>query len=123
MHLTELPANFTQLAELASQYLDEITGDFYQRHNIKDDKFDLRVLKFKRAVMRQVDYMSSHGVTSSGELADRPKSVSQSVGRTTINKTFSTADVGNTSTGAIISPDAIRALAGTGLLYRGVRYL
>lgn len=125
MHITDgdVPKNFNQLADLASEYLDEQTRDFYQDNDLASDPWPLRASKFKRAVIRQIAYMIDSGITTTEQAISQPTSVSKTIGRTTVSKSWnnsrSSADGQQHS---VISADALAALNGTGLLCRGVDY-
>ena len=126
MHITDadVPKNFDQLAELASEYLDEQTRDFYQDNDLASDPWALRASKFKRAVIRQIAYMIDSGVTTTEQAIRQPASASKTIGRTTVSKTWNNSQ--SSSDGqqrSVISADALAALSGTGLLYRGVDYV
>ena len=122
MHVTDIPAGFDELAALAGIYLDEVTMQYYQLHNIDDDKFALRVTRFKRAVMLQIKYMADTGIKTSAQYkAAQAQTVSQSIGSTTVSKTL--GDAATNVSGTIVCDDALRSLSGTGLLYRGVMHL
>jgi hypothetical protein len=121
MHVTEAPADFEELAVLAGGYLDEVTGDYYQLHDIADDSFALRVSRFKRAVMLQIRYMADSGLkTATAYKASLAQSVSQTIGKTAVSKNFGgvTANV----SGTIVCDEAYRGLHGTGLLFAGVMH-
>ncbi|MCT4383880.1 hypothetical protein [Lacticaseibacillus paracasei] len=125
MHITDadVPKNFDQLAELASEYLDEQTRDFYQDNDLASDPWPLRAIKFKRAVIRQIAYMIDSGITTTEQAIRQPTSASKTIGRTTVSKTWNNSQ--SSSDGqqrSVISADALAALNGTGLLYRGVDY-
>lgn len=125
MHITDgdVPKNFDQLADLASEYLDDQTRGFYQVNDLASDPWPLRASKFKRAVIRQIAYMIDSGITTTEQAISQPTSVSKTIGRTTVSKSWnnsrSSADGQQHS---VISADALAALNGTGLLYRGVDY-
>lgn len=125
MHITDadVPKNFDQLADLASEYLDDQTRSFYQINNINADPWPLRASKFKRAVIRQIAYMIDSGITTTEQAISQPTSISKTIGRTTVSKSWnnsrSSADGQQRS---VISADALAALNGTGLLCRGVDY-
>ncbi|WP_057821906.1 hypothetical protein [Schleiferilactobacillus perolens] len=126
MHVAEpsLPANFDQITELASQYLDDQTRDFYQINDINADPWPLRVSKFKRAVIRQIAYMLDSGITSTEEAIRQPISETDTIGRTTVTKAWANSQSGvNSRSPSVVSIDALAALSGTGLLYRGVPYV
>lgn len=126
MHITDadIPKKFDQLAELASEYLDEQTRDFYQDNDLTSDPWPLRASKFKRAVIRQIAYMIDSGITTTEQAIRQPTSASKTIGRTTVSKSWnnnqSSTDGQQRS---VISADALAALSGTGLLYRGVDYV
>lgn len=125
MHSNELPDNFDLIADLAGEYIDQITHDYYHYHNIDDDPWQLRVDKFKRANIRQIAYMVSQGVTTTEELKAQPLTVSQSINGDTVSKSYA-AKYTATADGpvpSIISDDAYAALSGTDLIYRGVAHL
>ncbi|WP_125582613.1 MULTISPECIES: head-tail connector protein [Lacticaseibacillus] len=122
MHVTAVPDDFDELSALAGMYLDEITNNYYQMHAIDDDPFELRVTRFKRAVMLQIKYMADTGIKSSTQYkAAQAQTVSQSIGATTVSKTL--GDAAANVSGTIVCDDALRSLSGTGLLYRGVMHL
>ena len=126
MHITDadVPKNFDQLADLASEYLDEQTRDFYQDNDLASDPWPLRASKFKRAVIRQIAYMIDSGITTTEQAIRQPTSASKTIGRTTVSKTWNNSQ--SSSDGqqrSVISADALSALSGTGLLYRGVDYV
>ncbi|MEE6709802.1 hypothetical protein [Lacticaseibacillus paracasei] len=126
MYITDadVPKNFDQLAELASEYLDEQTRDFYQDNDLASDPWPLRASKFKRAVIRQIAYMIDSGITTTEQAIRQPTSASKTIGRTTVSKTWNNNQ--SSSDGqqrSVISADALAALSGTGLLYRGVDYV
>ena len=122
MHVISVPDDFDELSVLAGMYLDDITSNYYQLHNIEDDQFTLRVTRFKRAVMLQIKYMAETGIKSSAQYkAAQAQTVSQSIGSTTVSKTL--GDAAANVSGTIVCDDALRSLSGTGLLYRGVMHL
>lgn len=123
MHITgeDVPKNFDQLADLASEYLDEQTRDFYQKNDLATDPWPLRASKFKRAVIRQIAYMIDSGITTREEAHDKAAIRSQTIGGTSV--TLASGDSNGGDYGNIISKDAMAALSGTGLLFRGVMHL
>lgn len=126
MHVTDadVPNNFDQLAELASEYLDEQTRDFYQDNDLASDPWPLRASKFKRAVIRQIAYMIDSGITTTEQAIRQPTSASKTIGRTTVSKTWNNNQFSSDGQQrSVISADALAALSGTGLLYRGVDYV
>lgn len=121
MHITDadMPKNFDQLADLASEYLDDQTRGFYQINDINADPWSLRVSKFKRAVIRQIAYMIDSGITTTEQAIHEPISETKTIGKTTVTKSWAN----NSSGVSVVSVDALAALSGTGLLYRGVAYV
>lgn len=126
MHVTDadVPNNFDQLADLASEYIDGQTRDFYQNNDLNSDQWPLRASKFKRAVIRQIAYMIDSGITTTEQAISQPTSVSKTIGRTAVSKSWnnSQSSVGGQQR-SVISADAMAALSGTGLLHRGVDYV
>lgn len=126
MHITDadMPKNFDQLADLASEYLDDQTRGFYQINDINADPWPLRASKFKRAVIRQIAYMIDSGITTTEQALNKPISETKTIGKTTVAKSWANNQngVGDLAKSAI-SVDALAALSGTGLLYRGVAYV
>lgn len=123
LHLTDAPKDFDTLEAKAEGYLDDITRDFYRKHELESDRFALRASRFKHAMMRQIEYMSETGLTSADDAAKQPSSVTQTIGRTTVTKQFSGATGAGSNAASIISADALAALSGTGLLYGGIAYV
>jgi hypothetical protein len=124
MHITDadVPNNFDQLANLASEYLDEQTHDFYQDNDLASDPWPLRASKFKRAVIRQITYMDDSGITTTEQAKRQPIGGSETIGRTTVSKTYANSNSTNERQ-SVISDDAIAALSGTGLLYGGIDHV
>jgi hypothetical protein len=120
----QVPENFDHLAALADQYLDEQTRDFYQRNDITADPWPLRAKKFKRAVAMQIAYMADSGISTAEQAMRQPISGTKTIGRTTVTQTWATNQTAvDGQTKSVISADALAALGGTGLLYRGVDYV
>lgn len=106
---------FDKLVEKAGDFMDLQTRNFYQINPIEEDPSDFRRTKFKKAVALQIDYMHQVGATTASEMSS-PQS--WSVDGMSVTAGGSGAD--NSSSASIISEDAIWALSGTGLLYRGL---
>jgi hypothetical protein len=122
MHITESPPNFDELSALAGMYLDEITCNHYQEQSLAGDPWPLRVKRFKRAVMLQIRYMTTTGIKSNEDYkATLVQSVSQTFGGVTKSENYGNATANQS--GTIVCDDALHALSGTGLLYRGVMHL
>ncbi len=112
----DFPADeFKNLIAKASGYIDSQTRDFYQLNDLEED-IAFRRDKFKKAVALQVEYMHLSGASNSYE-ANTPQS--WSIGCTSVSETSRSSNTGRNEAPSIISDDAILALSGTGLLYRG----
>ena len=59
----------------ASIMLDNITPDFYQKHDLETDKFETRKRKFKLSVALQMEYMKRSNVLTAEDKARQPQSV------------------------------------------------
>ena len=103
---------FEKLVLKASGYIDSQTRDFYQFNDLEAD-IPYRRDKFKKAIALQIEYMYLSGASSSYE-ANTPQT--WSIGRTSVSE----SNTGRNEAPSIISDDAILALSGSGLLYRGV---
>lgn len=107
---------FDKLITKASGYIDSQTRDFYQFNNLEED-IAYRRDKFKKAVAFQIEYMYLSGASSAYE-ANTPQS--WSIGRTSVSESYKNSNAGRSEAPSIISEDAILALSGSGLLYRGL---
>ncbi|EGP5600633.1 hypothetical protein [Enterococcus faecium] len=107
---------FEELERFAEFFLDQITMNYYQFHDIGKDTNTFRVNQFKKAMALETEYLETVGGTSLIEIVNNtPASVS--VGRMSLSMQNSgTGSVGKT----MVSIEAYRALFRTGLLYRGV---
>lgn len=120
MGTADVPSDFETLATLADEYLDQVTRDFYQWHDLETDSVGYRARKFKRAVIRQIAYMASSGIKTREDAHEQASISGQSIGGTTVNRSVN-ASV-DASTTSVISADALALLNDTGLLYRGVMH-
>ena len=111
--LTE--TEFNALINKASGFIDSQTRNFYQFHDLEKDIPFCRE-KFKKAVAIQVEYMHQTGATSTYEI-NTPQS--WSIGRTSVSEASRYSNTGKNEAPSIICDDAILALSGTGLLFRG----
>ena len=109
--------DFNSLIAKASTFIDSQTRDFYHFNDLETD-IEYRKTKFKKAVALQVEYMHQSGATSTYE-ANTPQS--WSVGRTSVSESSRYSNTGSNETPTIVCDDAILALSGLGLLFRGVR--
>ena len=116
--LSNLTASeFNDLIGKASFVLDSQTRDFYQFTDLESD-MPYRKQKFKMAVALQVEYMHQSSATSTYE-ANTPQS--WSIGRTSVSEASRYSNTGRNEAPSVICEDAILALSGSGLLFRGVR--
>ncbi len=109
------PSNFKYLVEIASAELDAVTRFYFRFNELADD---LKSVQFKKALIFQVDFMIENKITSVEQLNSKPDSVR--IGDTTVsyNRTGTSAE--SSKRDSILSKDALNALRGTNLLYRGV---
>ena len=116
--LSNLTASeFDDLISKASFVLDSQTRDFYQFTDLESD-MPYRKQKFKMAIALQVEYMHQSNATSTYE-ANTPQT--WSIGRTSVSEASRYSNTGRNEAPTIVCDDAILALSGTGLLFRGVR--
>jgi hypothetical protein len=108
--------DFTKLVGKASDFFDIQTRNFYQFHDLSKD-IEFRKIKFKKAIALQIEYMQQTGATSTYEI-NTPQL--WSIGRTSVSEASRYSNTGRNEAPSIVSEDAIAALSGTGLLYRGV---
>lgn len=106
---------FNQLISKACNFIDSQTRNFYQFNDLEKD-LSFRRDKFKLAVALQVEYMHQTGATSTHEI-NTPQS--WSIGRTSVSEASRYSNTGKNEAPSIICDDAILALSGTGLLFRG----
>lgn len=108
-------AEFSKMVEKAGDFMDLQTRNFYQINPIEEDPSDFRRTKFKKAVALQIDYMHQVGAATASEMSS-PQSWSVDGMSVSVGSSGGDSD----SSASIISEDAIWALSGTGLLYRGL---
>ena len=106
---------FGKLITRASDYIDVQTRNFYQFNDLESDIL-FRKTKFKKAIALQVEYMQATGALSTHDV-NTPQS--WSIGRTSVTEASRYSNNGRNEAPSIVSEDAIAALSGTGLLYRG----
>lgn len=107
---------FNRLIGKASDFMDSQTRNFYQFKDIELD-VPFRRTKFKQAVALQVEYMFQSDATSSYDV-NTPQA--WSIGRTNVSEASRYSNTGRNEAPSILSDDALLALSGTGLLYRGL---
>ncbi|QBO36969.1 hypothetical protein EQG49_11180 [Periweissella cryptocerci] len=113
--------SYTGALTRASMALDVATRNYYQFHDLDSDEVDFRRDKFKLAVALQMEYIAKTGIQTAEEANERSGITGQSIGRTSVTiggRSGSGAD----SQYNYVSIDALNALAGTGLTYRGINY-
>lgn len=115
---------FNELLPFAEIQLNIKVRRYYEFHDLESD-LDFRKNAYKRAIAFQILYMDKQGVSTADDVANKPASVSQSIGGTSVSKSFgsnsSSGGSSNTGTSAI-SLEALNQLSGTGLLSRGIYY-
>lgn len=118
LNLGTAPDNYDQLERRAEIELNRVTRSFYMKTDLTTD-VKWRREPFKLAMAFQINHMHTSKLTTAQAVSDKPVSVSQSVGGTSINKSFTKP---TTDEATVLSLDAKQALYGTGLLYSGVSY-
>ena len=109
---------FSGMQVRAGLVLDQLTRRYYRLHDLDSDK-PLRKDAFKLAVAMQVEYMQRTGITTLEDARAARGMVSQSIGGTSVSLGNSSGTDGLTGLG--VCDDAVAALSGTGLLWRGVQ--
>lgn len=115
---------FNELLPFAEIQLNIKVRRYYEFHDLEND-LEFRKKAYKRAIAFQILYMGKQAVSTADDVANKPSSVSQSIGGTTVSKQYSNNQSGNNSSGSgisAISIEALNQLSGTGLLYRGISY-
>ena len=107
-------AEFERLLAKASNELDVLTRFYFRKCPLNDGIIDRQ---FKLALAYQIDFYVVKGATTLEEIESQPDSVSIGDTRIDYNRTLGSASAKQRSSS--ISKDALNALAGTGLLYRG----
>lgn len=115
---------FKELLPFAENQLNIKVRRYYELHDLETD-LEFRKNAYKRAIAFQIIYMDKQGVSTADDVANKPTSVSQSIGSTSVSKSFgsngSSSGSNNAETSAI-SLEALNQLSGTGLLSRGICY-
>lgn len=115
---------FNELLPFAEIQLNIKVRRYYEFHDLESD-LEFRKKAYKRAIAFQVLYMDKQGVSTADDAANKPTSVSQSIGATSVSKSFRSNSSSSSSNGvgtSAISLEALNQLSGTGLLSRGVYY-
>ena len=114
-------ADFNKLLPKAIDAINNLTLDFYGdpldlEADAVTQQYVRRAVRFKKAIVYQIDYYSFLGTTSVAQMNATP--ASQSIGATSVSYGDQVRDAsGNVSRYAA---EAIEVLEPTGLLYRGV---
>lgn len=117
-------AKFKELLPLAEIHLNIKVRRYYEFHGLETD-LEFRKKAYKRAIAFQILYMDKQGVSTADDVANKPTSVSQSIGATSVSKSFGSTrsnGVSNVVGTSAISLEALNQLSGTGLLSRGIYY-
>lgn len=117
-------AKFKELLPLAEIHLNIKVRRYYEFHDLETD-FEFRKNAYKSAIAFQIIYMDKQGVSTADDVANKPTSVSQSIGATSVSKSFGSTrsnGVSNVVGTSAISLEALNQLSGTGLLSRGIYY-
>lgn len=113
----EAPENFKHLEMMASAELNSVTRFYFEFNELADD---LKSKQFKKAMAIQISFLASNEMMTVEELNNQPDSVRMGDTTVTYNRTGTGAEVRKRH--SALSGDALNALRGTGLLYRGVRH-
>jgi len=117
-------AKFKVLLPLAEIHLNIKVRRYYEFHDLETD-WEFRKKAYKQAIAFQILYMDKQGVSTADDVANKPMSVSQSIGGTSVSKSFGSTrsnGVSNVVETSAISLEALNQLSGTGLLSRGIYY-
>lgn len=117
-------AKFKELLPLAEIHLNIKVRRYYEFNDLETD-WEFRKKAYKRAIAFQILYMDKQGVSTADDVANKPTSVSQSIGGTSVSKSFGSIrsnGVSNVVGTSAISLEALNQLSGTGLLSRGICY-
>lgn len=113
----QAPSGFDEYAKLAGDVIDHFTRYYYLEHDLEAEKSIFRQTLFKKAVCAQIKYYDDLGSSSYAEMNATPNQIT--IGRTSITNSGQRGQVHQPEVKAA-SPDAMRYLSQTGLLYRGV---
>ncbi|CAM2782352.1 hypothetical protein LASA110933_00860 [Latilactobacillus sakei] len=115
---------FEELLPFAEIQLNIKVRRYYEFHDLESD-LEFRKKAYKRAIAFQIIYMDKQGVSTADDVANKPASVSQSIGGTSVSKSFgsnSSSGGSNNAETSAVSLEALNQLSGTGLLSRGIYY-
>lgn len=109
---------FNKLLPKASDVLDHVTNNFYQKIDINEDIYLWRVQQFKKALSAQIEFFNEVGSSTYEGINKQPQSFS--AGRTTVTNAIRYNTVGANESKSVIAEEVYMHLSGTGLLYRGL---
>lgn len=112
-------ATFEKLLPKASDVLDHITDNFYQKHTMAEDVYLWRVQQFKKALASQITYFDEVGSSTYEGINKQPQSFS--AGRTSVSHASRFNSGGKNESKSLVAEEVYMHLGGTGLLYRGMR--
>lgn len=115
---------FEELLPFAEIQLNIKVRRYYEFHDLESD-LEFRKKAYKRAIAFQIIYMDKQGVSTADDVANKPTAVSQSIGGTSVSKSFgsnSSSGGSNNAETSAVSLEALNQLSGTGLLSRGIYY-
>lgn len=115
---------FNELLPFAEIQLNIKVRRYYEFHDLETD-LEFRKKAYKHAIAFQILYMDKQGVSTADDVANKPTSVSQSIGGTSVSKSFgsnSSSGGSNNAETSAVSLEALNQLSGTGLLSRGIYY-
>lgn len=117
---------FNELLPFAEIQLNIKVRRYYEFHDLETD-WEFRKKAYKRAIAFQILYMNKQGVLTADDVANKPTSVSQSIGATSVSKSFRSnssrnINISNNAETSAISLEALNQLSCTGLLSRGIYY-
>lgn len=116
---------FNELLPYATDQISLVTRRYYTFHGFESDS-DFRKIAYLKAIAYQIIYMDKQGVLTADDVANKPSSVSQSIGGTSVSTSFGSSRLSGDSSNenkTVVSLESLNQLSGTGLLYRGVRYV
>ena len=111
------PSKFSGLVRAAVRHINLYTRRYYDWHSFEDD-YEWRKKAVKEAIALQVEYLHINNATSSDKLNNTPQSVT--LGRTSISHASRFNASGSNEKKPLVCLDAQLALAGTGLVGRGL---
>lgn len=115
---------FDELFPFAENQLNIKVRRYYEFHDLESD-LEFRKKAYKGAIAFQILYMDKQAVSTADDVANKPTSVSQSIGATSVSKSFGSngsSGGSNSAETSAISLEALNQLSGTGLLSRGIYY-